>query len=190
MKQDGFLVRSGRWLVLLALARTAALPVRAAERGAPATGLVDGSAFVELLGEDALTLEVSLQGPLLKAITRVDDQLARMASGLESIHAVILKLGDEPTEKKVRERIRETETRLSRQGWQRLARVRDEGSDVVVLVHSDEKTIGGLVVMIIDDDEHQLVFANVSGVLDLAAIEKLGAELDLPGLDELSDSEP
>ena len=43
----------------------------------------------------------------------------------------------------------------------------------------------GLVVLVVNQDDQQVIFANVAGVLDLAAIEKLGEELDIPGFDEL-----
>ncbi len=39
--------------------------------------------------------------------------------------------------------------------------------------------------LVVNHEEAQVIFANVAGVLDLAAIEKLGEELDIPGLDEL-----
>jgi len=37
----------------------------------------------------------------------------------------------------------------------------------------------------VEDDEPVLVFANIAGVIDMKALEDLGEELDLPGLDEL-----
>jgi hypothetical protein len=39
--------------------------------------------------------------------------------------------------------------------------------------------------MIIDMEEGELVFANIAGTLDLAAIEAIGGGLGIPGLEDL-----
>ena len=62
----------------------------------------------------------------------------------------------------------------------------DDEIKVLVLMH-DEEMIEGLVVMIfsVEDDEPVLVFANIAGLIDMKALENLGEDLDLPGLDQL-----
>jgi hypothetical protein len=146
-------------------------------------GLVDGSEFIRLAGDDAVTVEVSIKGALLKALTSADPELAKVAGGLESIHAVILDVERGDVAQRVVDRMRKVEEQLLSEGWERLARVKDEDSEVKVLVLNDEEAIHGLVVMVADDEE--LVFANISGILDLAAISAIGAGLDIPGLDDL-----
>lgn len=148
-------------------------------------GYVDGAGFVELAGDDGVTVEVNLNGALLRAITRVDEDLARLAGGLESIHAVVLDLeaGRDPAA--VRRRVDELERSLRRDGWERLATVRERGGRVHVLVLSEGERIRGLTVLALDGGE--LVFANIAGEIDLAAIAELGREMDLPGLDALGD---
>jgi hypothetical protein len=89
----------------------------------------------------------------------------------------------------VREQVLKTERRLTSKGWERIARIQDEGAQIkiLVLLNEDEETISGLIVMVLDadDDEPVLVFANVAGVIDLAALEELGEAFDVPGLEDI-----
>jgi hypothetical protein len=81
--------------------------------------------------------------------------------------------------------MREMEARLLNDGWERVARIRDEDTEVKVLVLNDDEAIHGLVVMVADHDEGEMVFANIAGVIDLAAISAIGQSLDIPGLQNL-----
>jgi hypothetical protein len=171
--------------VILLAGVFAAGPLEAGQRSRP-PGFVDGSILIDLAGEDALTVEISLHGALLKAITGADPELKNLAGGLESIQAVILDLEETPSSSKIREQVEEIQKELRRQGWQRLARVKEAGAVINVLVLNDEETIQGLVVLVVDESDQQVIFANVAGVLDLAAIERLGEEMDIPGLDDLN----
>lgn len=170
--------------VMLLAGLLAAGPLEAGQRSRP-PGFVDGSILIDLAGEDALTVEISLHGALLKAITGADPELKSLAGGLESIQAVILDLEETPASAKIREQVEEIQRELRRQGWQRLARVKESGSVVNVMVLNDAETIQGLVVLVVDENDKQVIFANVAGVLDLAAIERLGEEMDIPGLSDL-----
>ena len=151
-------------------------------------GYVDGAAFVELAGDDAVTVEVSIHGGLLKMLASVDPELEELVGGLESIHAVILEMEDDETATRIRDLMRQTERQLMSKGWERLARVRDDEAEVKVLILNDEEAILGLVVMVAGD-ENEFVFANIAGTLNLAAIAKLGESLDIPGLDELGNGD-
>ncbi len=151
-------------------------------------GYVDGAAFVELAGDDAVTVEISIHGGLLKMLASVDPELEEMAGGLESIHAVIVEAENKETNRQLVDLMRRTESRLMGQGWERLARVKDDETEVKVLVLYDEEAILGLVVMVAGD-EHEFVFANIAGTLNLAAIAALGESLDIPGLEQLGNGE-
>lgn len=179
-------------------------PSQAADANAPdIAGYVDGAAFTRLAGDAAETIEVSLQGPLLEALAKFDPELSQLVSGLKSIHAVILNfdsVGDderpplaagELTAKldRLAATIASTEQRLLGQGWQRVARVKDGTANIQVLVLNNAQSIQGLVVMLIDTDEKQVIFTNVAGIIDLAAIEKMGEKLEIPGLDQLKKKE-
>jgi hypothetical protein len=78
---------------------------------------------------------------------------------------------------------------LTESRWQRLARIRDETSEVAVLVLNDDEVIQGLVVLITDHASHSVVFTNVAGVLDLQALSTLGEHLEVPGLEDLEEVE-
>ena len=54
-----------------------------------------------------------------------------------------------------------------------------------MLVLSDGEVIQGLTVMVIDMEEGELVFANIAGTLDLAAIQEIGDGLGIPGIEDL-----
>jgi hypothetical protein len=150
-------------------------------------GFVDGSGFLELAGRDAGTVEVNLHGALLRALLAWDPELKELVSGLESIHAVILDVERRDSYEKVKDLMHRTERKLLDRGWERLARVRDAETNVTVLVLNDEETVQGLVVMVGGDDEGELVFANIAGVIDLAGIARLGETLEIPGLDQVGE---
>ena len=57
-----------------------------------------------------------------------------------------------------------------------------------MLALSDGEAIQGLVVMVVDRSEEggaELVFANIAGAIDLAAIQQIGEGFNVPGLDGL-----
>ena len=62
-----------------------------------------------------------------------------------------------------------------------------EDADIRVLVLNDETSLSGLVVMVLERSEGELIFANVAGLLDLEAIQKLGDKMNIPGLSDLED---
>jgi hypothetical protein len=148
-------------------------------------GYVDCSGFLDLAGEDTGSVEVNLQGALLKALVGIDPELKAVVGGLRSIHAVILHCGDKGRADRAVRLIRGTEERLVGRGWDVLTRVRNGTSNVTVLVLSGEETIDGLVVLAADASGNEVVCANIAGLIDLAAIAKLGEHLDIPGLDEV-----
>jgi len=172
--------------VLLALLATPALAQK--KNLADVPGYVDSSVFVELAGgEDAVTMEVSIHKSMISLIcAALEPDLREAICGLESINAVRVKLeGDVAT--RASKVIADTEKRLFARGWERLAKVREEDSDIRVLVLNDETSMSGLVVMVLDKDENELIFANVAGRLDLEAIQKLGDTMNIPGLSGLKD---
>lgn len=158
-----------------------ALPLSAA--GGP--GYVDSAPFLALVSEDAGTVEVSLQGALLRAMCGFDAELKALCKGLESIHAVIVSEESPANTKRIQSLMKTTEARLLGESWSPLVRIKEKGSSVVVLALEEGDAIRGLVVLAVDDGE--LVFANISGLLDLSAIAALGEKMDIPGLDQLED---
>ena len=154
----------------------------------PGPGFVDGTELIDIVGDDAVVVEVSLGKSLLRMMTGADPDLKQQLGGLESIYALIVDLSDPQTAELARAEVRKIERRLVGDGWERIARIKESDAEikVLVLLHDDEM-IEGLVVMVfsLEDDEPVLVFANIAGLIDMAALEDLGEELDLPGLGEL-----
>jgi hypothetical protein len=140
------------------------------------------------VGDDSVVVEISLGKSLLKMMTSSDPELKERLGGLESIYALILNLSNQASSERARDAVRNIERRLVTGGWERIARIKESDSEIKILVlFHDEEKVEGLVVMIFstEDDEPTLVFVNIAGLIDMAALEDLGDELDLPGLDEL-----
>jgi len=159
-----------------------AFPAFAAERD-KLPGYVDGSRFLDLAGEHTTTVEVNFHGALLKAILGIDPDLKKLAGGLESIQAVILTFEEKGPATKALELMRQTEERLVDSKWEALTRIKEGSSRITVLVLADEEEISGLVVLVADEGE--IVFANIAGTIDLAALARLGEQFDIPGLDQV-----
>ena len=174
-----------------ARARCAALGLLAVLLAAPAAaegrrspGYVDGDVFLDLVGDQNVKIEVSISKSLINIITSAHDQLKALAGGLESINAIVADLGP-GTEQKALDAIRAIDRRLAKDGWERVARVRDEGTDIKVLVLNDGKAIEGLVVMMVEREERELIFVNIAGRMDPRAIQMLSEGFDIPGLEGL-----
>jgi hypothetical protein len=121
---------------------------------------------------------------MLGILTRNPD-LKEIAGGLKSIEAVVLDLGARGVADRAREALRETESRLLKEGWERIVLVRDEDGVVRILVLPQDDKIQGLVVLILDHDDNTMIFANMAGTVDLAAIEDLGEAFGVPGLEDI-----
>ena len=151
-------------------------------------GYVDPAPFLALADEDGELVEISIPGKLLKAFAgpfaKEEPEVASLVGGLEWIGAVIVGTEDPARIRKAKELFDQTEARLIRKGWERLARIRQEGSTVKVLILNTETTIGGLVVMVREDD--QIIFTNIAGVIDLEKLGELGKEMEIPGLEEIA----
>jgi hypothetical protein len=165
---------------------------RAADRDlAGLRGYVDGSVFGSLAGEDSQLVEIHLGPAILGAIARGasnDPESAALLGGLRAVSAYIVGLDADPDRTgKAEKLVHAMEQRLLRDGWEHLARVRDKGDRVNVLVLGGDGTVQGLVVLVIDREEREVVFANIAGTLDLAKLDRLHEALDVPGLDELGD---
>jgi hypothetical protein len=146
---------------------------------------VDAAPFKEIAGEDAIMVEINLSGAFLKTIASAHEDLHELIGGLESIQAVVLDLNGSSRSERARKTILDVERRLQKRAWERIALIREEDGEVRILVLADGEAIQGLVVMVIDMDEGEMVFANIAGELDLAAIQSIGDSLEIPGLDDL-----
>lgn len=174
--------RAGRLLGLLLVVGLALAPGAAAQRG---PGYVGSQSFIDIAGDDGVTVQVSVGSSLIGLITGADPELKRLLGGLTSVEAVILDLSRRGVADRARTALRETESRLLKRGWERLVLVREDETDLRVMILNDETAIQGLVVMIVDTDEGQMVFANIAGNLDLSALEEIGDTFGVPHLGDI-----
>jgi hypothetical protein len=154
-----------------------------ASRAGEPSGFVDAKGLLEIAGEESVSVQLSLHGSLLQALARADGELSEAVSGLESINAVVLSLAEPATAARLKEELASIEQRLRGRGWEPITVVRDGNERLAILVLNDEERIRGLVVLLVEEEE--LVFANVAGSIDLATLQRVGAELELPGLESL-----
>jgi len=192
MNTTAFPTRSrarARWLGAALVLVLAPLAIAAERAPSRSRGFVDGSAFSTLAGEGSEVVEINLQAPLLRALAHDDAEpqgLADFARKLESVSAYVVQLEHDAARlEKALSLVREMETKLEREGWQRLATVREKSERVSVYLHSDERGVDGLVVLVVDTGESEVVFANIAGTIDLASLGKLGETLSVPGLGAL-----
>jgi hypothetical protein len=179
----------GTIALVLALAAT---PLMAQQKDySKVRGYVDKNLFEGLVNDDDVQIEVWLPHALLQLAKAFDPELGDLVAGLELAQAIVVETDDTETARKLIERMRTTESALLKKNWVRLARIKDGTEHVSVLILNDEDSIRGLTVMVSDSGPGgSFVFANVAGLIDLAAIQRLGEQMNIPGLDQLDSEEP
>ena len=156
---------------------------------APVAGYVDGSAFRALIDESKDVVEVNLDGPILQAIAKKKggdeggSDSKDLFGKLKSIHAVIGTVKSSASTPMAM--IQQLDQKLAASGWQRITRIKDEDSWVSVLTHVTDNQIDGLVAIIYDTSDKELVFANLVGQIDLTRLGEIGERLNVPGLDQV-----
>lgn len=181
-------------LALISLIGPATLVARA-ETPSTSSGFVDGAAFRELLDDTKDIVEVNLDGAILQAMAKSsskskggdedgDDENAKdLFAKLKSIHAVIGTVKGPSADALAL--VQKTDKRLAASGWQRITRISSASSTISVLTHTVAEKIDGLVALIYDREDKELVFANLAGEIDVTKLEAIGDRLDLPGLDQV-----
>ena len=173
--------------VAVILAAVAALSAVAAESPAAShPGYVDGAVFRTLIDEDKEIVEINLEGPTLQALCskKDDDPESReLFCRLKAIHAVIGSVRGPAANALTL--VQQIDQKLAASGWQRITRIKDETSWVSVLTHVSADKIDGLVALIFDSEDKEIVFANLAGPVDLNSLGEIGDRLNVPGLDHL-----
>ena len=162
-----------------------ATPAARAESG----GYVDGAMFRALVDDTQDVVEVNLDGPILQALAksksevRDDGEAQDLFAKLKSIHAVIGTVKGPASEALAL--VKKTDQKLAASGWQRIARITDATSSVTVLTHTVGGRIDGLVALIFDSEDKELVFANLAGEIDITKLGEIGERLNVPGLGQV-----
>jgi hypothetical protein len=173
------------------LAATAALflagaPAAAQSAAASHPGYVDGATFRALVDDDKEITEINLEGPTLKALCNKKDgdpEARELYCQLKAIHAVIGSVRGPAANALTL--LKQTDQKLAAAGWQRIARIKDETSWISVLTHVSGDQIDGLVALIFDSEDKEIVFANLAGPVDLSNLEAIGDTLKVPGLEHI-----
>jgi hypothetical protein len=193
---------------LLALALLGAGPLGAAPRaaladpaspaveppiGASLSDFFDPKFIADVADPDGELVEVNLPGTLLqglaKGLAAEEPGTAKALGGLRSVNALVVTVKPDKVEEAHR-RVRMLSDELVAKGWSPMARVRDKTSTVTVLSGKPaaDGRIDGLVVLVFDRDERELVDCELAGTFDLSQLGKIGESLDVPGLDALDGS--
>jgi len=164
-------------------------------------GYVDGSMFRELVDDTKEVVEINLDGAILQALANsktrkkgdedsTDAEDAKDAKDtqdlfakLKSIHAVIGTVKGPAAAAQAL--VQKTDQRLVASGWQRITRISDASSTISVLTHTVSGRIDGLVALIFDSDDKELVFANLAGEIDITKLGEIGERFNVPGLDQV-----
>ena len=138
---------------------------------------------------DALSVEINLQGPLLRLVAAAagadDPEFARLVSGLEAIRVQVAPraaLGDRDVKARIDRTIRWLEDR----GWSPTVRVRESGEESYIYVKEDRGEIVGLTVVALGSErssDGELAIINIVGRLDPAQLGRLGRGFGLSQLE-------
>lgn len=169
-------------ILLLALAAPAAW----AQKGA---ALQPGAFPLEELGlfpRDKLSVEINLEGALLRMISEATKQsdpgFSSLIAGLRSIQVQAFPVeGVDGTQGKngIGRAIRWLEDK----GWKPTVKVREKGEETYIYMQETDGKIMGLTVLSMDATE--AVVINVVGRIDPAEIGRIGQRLNLPGMGKL-----
>lgn len=175
-------------LLILGVATTARAETTVATSG----GYVDETMFRALVDDNQDVVEVNLDGAILQALAKSGSSehdtpnTKDLFAKLTSIHAVIGTVKG-PAEGAL-ELVQKTDKKLRAAGWQRVTRISDATSTISVLTHTVADKVDGLVVLIFDSKDKELVFANLAGEIDVTQLGEIGERLNVPGLDQVPGS--
>jgi hypothetical protein len=161
--------------------------------GASLADFFDPKFIADVADPDGELVEVNLPGTLLQGLARgmaaEEPGTAKALSGLSGVNALVVTVKPDKVEEAHR-RVRTLSEELVAKGWSPLARVRDKTSTVTVLSgkQTADGRIDGLVVLVFDREERELVVCHLAGTFDLSQLGKISESLDVPGLDALDGS--
>ncbi len=172
-----------RLLALFGLALCLAAPA-AAQNLDREPGYVDLSELESLFRAEP-KIEVNLKGALLRMVAsasrRDDPEFARLLLKLKAIHVRGYDLSRAQADE-VERFTSGFSRRLEGRGWETVARVREDGERVDMLVHTDGETIAGLVVLVVSPEDDESIFVNIVGDIDPEEIGRIGSKFDIDAL--------
>lgn len=130
-------------------------------------------------------IEVTLRGSLLKmAAAMADEEKDDVGPLLSKLQGIFVRgyeldgLGE-----RVTSIMREYNNTLQSRGWETMARVREDGDQVYVLVAGGEDILEGMMVMVMNHEDNEVIFVNIQGVIDPSQISRLGRGLNIDAME-------
>ena len=136
-------------------------------------------------------VEVNLQSGLLKFAAKIaaahEPDAAELLKNIRHVRVNVVGL-DESNKATILERMESIRADLAGKGWEKIVTVReakgDGGDDVAIFMKSDDDTIQGIVVTVLEK-KGNAVFVNVVGNIRAEELARLGEKLDLKPLRDL-----
>lgn len=176
-------------LLLAAVAVLVATAVRGQElerRLQALPGFVDAGRLGLDRGEEELTVEVNLHGPLIRFVAEAargaEPELAEALAEIESFRFRLFRL-PAPEVAEVRRRVEKAAAALAGRGWEGVVRIREGDNQSHLFLKMDGERIIGLTVLFLDQ-ESQLGFINLAGEIDPAQIGRIGQRFEIDLLEE------
>ena len=142
---------------------------------------------LDLFPADKLSVEINLEGALLKLIAAgargEDPEFSSLIAGLKGITVQAVPLKDVDAGS-VRAKIGQAVRWLEDRGWKPTMRVREEGEETYIYLKEQDGQILGLTVLTFQPGEEAAVI-NIAGRIDPAQLGRLGQNLDLPQLEKV-----
>ena len=176
-------------LALLVIFGAAETAVAAETTVATSGGYVDEAMFRALVDDNQDVVEINLDGAILQALAKNGSSghdtrgTKDLFAKLKSINAVIGTVKG-PADAAL-DLVKKTDKKLVAAGWQRVTRITDATSSVSVLTHTMNDKVDGLVVLIFDSKDKELVFANLAGEIDITQLGAIGERFNVPGRDQV-----
>lgn len=161
--------------------------------GASLSAFFDSKFIADVADPDGELVEVNLPGALLQGLARgmaeEEPGTAKALGGLTGVNALVVTVKADKVEEAHR-RVRALSEELVAKGWSPIARVRDKSSTVTVLTgaRAGDGRIDGLVVLVFDREDRELVVCHLAGKFDLSQLGKITESLDIPGLEAVGGS--
>jgi hypothetical protein len=166
------------------LLMTSGAPIAVAQSSRDANGYLD-LREVEGWFDVEPSIEVNIEGALLRlaaAASRFEDEeLATLLGKLESVQVRGFPSYG-PLPEGLRERRDALATRLTKEGWDSVVRVRKHDENVDVFAKTSGEKIAGLVVVVLNNHRDETVFVNIVGDIDPDQIGRVGRRLSIEEL--------
>jgi hypothetical protein len=186
------------WMLCFALA-LAATSVSALESNTKQDySKLPGFMNIEGLGiftEEDATVEVFLDEKLLGMVAQMassEPDLSEAILGLKLVRVQRYRMDEDQIEQ-VNKKTGEMATKLEKDDWKRVVRIRERDETVYVYFKLGETTVQGVTVMVVEEYEGYATFVNIVGEIDPAQVGRLGRKFHIDALnmdwDDLQDLE-